>query len=519
LKLNPSKVQKLVVVFLIASFCCSGQKANDWIAVTVKRNYTIPKNAETAVIAIDWTELTKRFPKASRSSLQVKDQNFSRAVTSRLVDVNGDKKPDYLVFNYTFESNEPIFTFLIESTAEKPKAVVDEKVAIDTRLKISFLKSFPAFEKQKGVLNDVADKLVQSTLAFYPDVKDFPIYAPNRWNYEYSFFLYGCYLQGRKTGNPAFGSYAQKWLDSFITEDGQFKTGVYDMSEYKLDDVIPARLAILFHQQTGLAKYKSIADTIALQLKRQPKTSDGGYWHKQIYPNQMWLDGVFMGDVFSMQYANAYKQPQWYDEAVHQIKLIYKHTVDPATGLLYHGWDESINPVWAHPQRGTSPEFWGRAIGWYLIALIECLDYLPADHPGRKDIIKIFQDVSTAVKKYQDPKSKLWYQVVDKGNQPGNWIETSCSAMFAYAFAKGQRQGFLTTDYQAAAQQAYQALLNNYVYVDDQGNLHLDRTVKIGTLNPKTSKGDFQYYISTECRINDYKGLASLLFLSMELGR
>jgi unsaturated rhamnogalacturonyl hydrolase len=153
------------------------------------------------------------------------------------------------------------------------------------------------------------------------------------------------------------------------------------------------------------------------------------------------------------------------------------------------------------------------------MALIECLDYLPADHPERKDVIKIFQDVSASVKKYQDAKSKLWYQVMDKGDKPGNWIETSCSAMFTYAFAKGNHQELLDASYLTSAQQAYDALLNNYVFVDDKGNFHFDRTVKIGTLNPKTSKGDFQYYITTECRINDYKGLASLLFASIELER
>jgi unsaturated rhamnogalacturonyl hydrolase len=233
----------------------------------------------------------------------------------------------------------------------------------------------------------------------------------------------------------------------------------------------------------------------------------------------MWLDGIFMADVFSMQYAKAYNQPAWFDESIHQIKLIYDRTLDPQTGLLYHGWDESKNPVWAHPERGTSPEFWGRAVGWYLMALVESLDYIPENHPERKDVIKILQDVSAAVKKYQDPSSKLWYQVLDRGNQEGNWIETSCSAMFAYAFAKGHRQGFLDETYLTTANEAFKALLDQYVFVDDSGNLHLDQTVKIGTLNPKNSKGDFEYYITTERRIDDYKGLASLLFLSIELNR
>jgi unsaturated rhamnogalacturonyl hydrolase len=512
-------MRNLILLFLFVFSCCSGQDANNRILITVKRNYTIPKTNEPVVVAIDWNELTKRLSNASKSGIQITDQNFTRSVAPRLVDSNNDKKPDYLVFNYTFESNEPVFSFLLETKPGEKLKSIAEHISVDSRLSISFLKPFPTFEKQNGAVKDVASRLAQSTINIYPDIKDFPIYAPDRWNYEYSFFLYGMYWQGKKTNNPTFNDYPKKWLDSFITEGGQFKEGVYDMSEYKLDDVIPARLAILYNQQTGQTKYKTVADTIAIQLKRQPKTRDGGYWHKQIYPNQMWLDGVFMGDLFSMQYAAAYNQPEFFDEAVHQIKLIYKHTVDEKTGLTYHGWDESINPVWAHPQKGTSPEFWGRAVGWYLIALIECLDYLPADHPGRKDVIKIFQDVAASVKKYQDPKSKLWYQVLDKGDKPGNWIETSCSAMFSFAFAKGNHKGLLDASFLKSSQEAYNSLLNNYVFVDDTGNFHLDRTVKIGTLNPKTSKGDFQYYITTECRIDDYKGLASLLFASIELDR
>ncbi len=512
-------MHRIILGLLVCLLACAGKPDHaDRILVTVKRNYTIPKKAESVTIAISWDELTAQLPQLIKSSFTVTDQNFGRELSAKLIDTKNDKNPDYLVLEYSFDSNEPVFSFLVVPSAGKQQEVVSESVVVDDRLEISFLIPFPVYEKQRGNVNDVATKLVQSTLNLYPDVKDFPIYAPNRWNYEYSFFLAGSYKLGKKINNQAFIDYPQKWLDSFITDTG-FKEGVYNMEEYKLDDVIPARLAIWFHQETGLSKYKAVADTIALQLHRQPKTSDGGYWHKQVYPNQMWLDGVFMGDVFSMQYAQAYDQPEWYDEAVYQIKLIYNHTADSVTGLLYHGWDESINPVWAHPQKGTSPEFWGRAVGWYAMALVECLDYLPHDHPERDDVIDILQKVSSSVIRYQDSKSRLWYQVLDKGDEAGNWIETSCSAMFAYAFAKGYHQGFLDENYLIAAEAAYDALLHQYVYVDDQGNLHLDQTVKIGTLNPKNSKGDFDYYITTERRINDYKGLASLLFASIELGR
>ncbi len=509
---------RLIFIALIFLVSCNKNIAGDErLLITVKRNYTIPKKEEKVSVAIPWKEVVIKLPALKKYFPVVTDQNFGSEVPVKLVDTNGDKAPDYLVLDHTFYSNEPVFTFFIRSSSNKI-TVVSEAVNPGNRFEIAVLTPLPVFEKKKGKITDVASSLVQSTINLYPDVKNFPIYAPHRWNYEYSFFMAGTFKQGKKINNQKFIDYSRAWLDGFITDEGTFIKGVYSMEEYKLDDILPGRLVINLHQETKLSKYKSIADTLMLHLSKQPKTSDGGYWHKEIYPYQMWLDGVFMADVFSMQYAHAYNQPEWFDEAVHQIKLIYKHTVDPATGLMYHGWDESKNPVWAHPEKGTSPEFWGRAVGWYLMALVECLDYLPANHPERKDVIEILQNLSASVLTYQAANG-LWHQVLDKGNQSGNWIETSCSAMFAYAYAKGHRQGFLDKSFLDASTQAYNALLNHYVYVDANGNLHLDQTVKIGTLNPKNSKGDFEYYITTERRINDYKGLAALLYASIELNR
>lgn len=507
--------QLLVFALLLSGACSAAEPAE--VLVTVQRNYApIPKDNDNVVIALEWNELVKHIPQLKISEALVLDRNFSGEISTRLVDINNDRKPDYLMFDYTFQSNEPVFSFLIKAGKGKAGTITTENVSPDSRLHISFLKPFSAY--RKGGNKTIAEQLVQSTLNQYPDPKTFPIYAPNRWNYEYSYFLLGSYKLGEKVKNPAFVAYPKKWLDGFVSESGGFREGVYQRDEYKLDDVIPARLAILFHQQTGEAKYKSIVDTIITQLEHQPKTREGGYWHKQVYEHQMWLDGIFMADVFSMQYAQAYNKPEWFDEAVQQIKIIYRHTKDEKTGLLYHGWDEAKNPTWAHPEKGTSPEFWGRAIGWYAMALIECLDFLPADHPERQNVISIFREVCAAIKNYQHT-SGLWYQVMDKADQPGNWPEASCSAMFVYAFAKGYNQKYLDQAYQASAQKGYDAILNKFVYADEKGNLHLDQTVKIGTLNPKTSKGDYSYYISTEKRIDDYKGLASLLYASIELNR
>jgi unsaturated rhamnogalacturonyl hydrolase len=510
---------RLVFILLVTISSCATASDADRILISAKRNYAIPKNAEAVSIAVEWKSLVTKFPALKNLSFRVTDQHFGKVVSTQVIDINGDKVIDYLLLNHTLGSNEPVFAFLLELNDDKQQVVEPQNFALSNRFEINVMVPLAVYEKKSGKVKGVAEKLVTSTMNKYPDLTKFPVYAPNRWNYEYSFFMAGSFKLGKKMNKPEFVSYSKNWIDGFITEEGSFKSYVYTMKEYKLDDILPGRVVINLQQETSLPKYKSIADTLLLQLSKQPKTKDGGYWHKEVYPSQMWLDGIFMADVFTMQYAKAYNKPELFNEAVHQIKLIYKHTVDPTTGLLYHGWDESKNPVWAHPQKGTSPEFWGRAVGWFAMALVECLEYLPADHPERKDIIEILQQVSKSVLSYQDKKTSLWYQVLDKGNQSGNWIESSCSAMFAYAFAKAHHQGFLDETYLKASQKAYDAILDRYIYVDEQGNLNLDQTVKIGTLNPKGSKGDYQYYITTERRLNDYKGLAALLYASIELDR
>jgi unsaturated rhamnogalacturonyl hydrolase len=512
-------IMRYIFLFILvaAQGSCSGTPPKfDRILVAVKRNYTIPKKAETVTVHLKYSDLTGYLPQAATEAIRITDSNFGKRIEPKYIDANNDKSADYLSFEFTFESNEPVFAFLL-TPAKENHVIVKEKVVLDSRLEVSYLTPF-LVKNGKNEPYPIAKKLVQSSISRYPDTRDFPIYNPGKWNYEYGFFFTGCYRLGKELGNEPYISYARKWMDDFVEPQG-FREGVYAMDEYKLDDILPGRLAILLFEKTKSPQYKVVADTLRVHLLKQPKTSDGGYWHKKIYPYQMWLDGIFMADVFSMQYADAFDEPQLFDEAAHQIKLIYNHTVDPVTGLLYHGWDESKNPVWADPDKGTSPEFWGRAMGWFVMALVECLDYLPKDHPDREEIISILRDVATSVAKYQDEKTGLWYQVLDKGAIEGNWIETSCSAMFAYAFAKGNRIGVLENSFRHSAQRAFDSLLNNYVYTDKDGNLHLDQTVKIGTLNTKTSKGDFDYYVTTERRLDDYKGLASLLFASIELKR
>jgi unsaturated rhamnogalacturonyl hydrolase len=476
------------------------------LLVSVKRDYSIPAR-ENVKIALDLNLMQKLLPALSPSNVNITDQHFGKVITLMEMDPAGK-----LIFDFEFASNEPVWAFKVSTDGKNNPLKRTNNAEPSKSFVITYLRPVDS-----GIKN-IADKIIQSTINAYPDPSKLSIISPGKWTYEYGFFL-NAMSKTPDTDGMEYFNYMKGWVDNFITTDGQWRPGVYDQTEYKLDDILPGRLCIWLYQQTKDERYKKVADQLVDQLKSQPKTKDGGYWHKQIYPYQMWLDGIYMGDVFSMQYAAAFNQPQWFDEGVHQIKLMYQHAHDPATGLLFHGWDESMNKVWADPQKGTSPERWARAVGWYAMALIECLDYLPQGHPERKNIEKIFTDLCKSILKYQDQKSKLWYQVMDKGSQPGNWIETSSSAMFIYVLAKGANKKLLDKSYWASAEAAFNSLVKNYVYQDDAGNLHLDQAVKVGTLNFKNSRGDYAYYVSGERRLDDYKGLAAWLYASLELKR
>jgi len=504
-------MKSITITALIVTLFWSAVSANDSekLLVVVKRNYD-PFPNEKATIVLNYNEVIKRLPGA-KLGVAAREGNFGKEVKVLFADKNEDGVIDDLVIDYVFPSNEPIFTFYIRPSSEKNEITKGSEV--NPKFEIAFLTS----SSQSKLITSWPDKIIESTMQFYPDATKLFINAPGKWNYEMGVFLSAMFIQSQRKNDGQYEKYVKHWIDRFINANGKIDQAYYDPAEYKLDDIVPGRPALFLYEKTKEAKYKSVAVQLMEQLEHQPKTSDGGYWHKEIYPSQMWLDGIYMADVFSVQYAKVFDQPKWYDEAMRQIKLIAQRTTDPKTGLMRHGWDESKNKVWADPETGMSPEVWGRAMGWYMMALVECLDYIPENHSGRQELIALLQKLSKSVLKYQDPKSKLWFQVIDKGDRTNNWIETSGSAMFIYAFAKGARIGYLEKTYLNASRQAFESLLKEYVYFDDSGRLYLDQTVKVGTLNPKNSKGDYDYYVSTERRINDYKGLGALLFAAMEL--
>jgi len=294
----------------------------------------------------------------------------------------------------------------------------------------------------------------------------------------------------------------------------------YAMKEYNLDRIFPGRDIITVYKRNPDPKYKIALDNFIEQLKTQPKTNSGGYWHKSIYANQMWLDGIFMASTYMAEYANAFNAPQWYDVATSQTKMIYEKTLDPSTGLLMHAWDESRTQKWCDPITGKSHYPWSRAMGWYTMAILDILDYLPQNHPDRKELIKILQSTCDALLKVRDKKSDIWYQVLNQGGREGNYLEGSGSAMYTYVFAKGARLGYLDKKYRKIARSSFNGILKELITVDNQGLVTMHNICGgCGLGGIPYRDGTYEYYVNEKRFDNDTKGVAPFILAAIELNR
>ncbi|RPI76238.1 MAG: glycoside hydrolase family 88 protein, partial [Ignavibacteriales bacterium] len=241
---------------------------------------------------------------------------------------------------------------------------------------------------------------------------------------------------------------------------------------------------------------------------------------KKIYPYQMWLDGLYMAQPFYTRYAAMFNEPEIFDDAAKQFLLIEKYLKDEKTGLYYHGYDESKEQKWADPETGRSPNYWGRAIGWFMMALVDVLDYFPEDHPEREEIINILKNLSSSLLDYRDEETKLWYQIVDAGSREGNYIEASSSSMYTYAFAKGVNKGYLDKKYLNIARESFDSIFKHLVTYNDEGNIFLNNVASVGGLGGKPYRdGSFEYYISEPKRTNDFKGYGPFLLSAIEIYR
>ncbi|MES1159618.1 MAG: glycoside hydrolase family 88 protein, partial [Bacteroidota bacterium] len=337
-----------------------------------------------------------------------------------------------------------------------------------------------------------------------------------RWTYDESLVwkgLEGCWYN---TGNARYFKYIQHQVDRLVDNEGNIAT--YRQDDYNLDNVLGGRLLLLLYKVTNQEKYYKAATILRQQLKDQPRTSEGSFWHKKKYTRQVWLDGLYMAQPFYAEYASLFHEDSAFNDITRQFTAIERHARDPKTGLLYHGWDEARLEKWADKTSGLSPQFWGRAMGWYGMALVDALDYFPARHPGRAALLAILQRYAAAIQKVQDPTTGLWWDIVDKPGAPGNYPESSASSMFVYTLAKGARLGYLPAVYGAVAKKGYEGLLQKFLITDAGGQSALQGTVSVSGLGGDPYRdGSYKYYISEKIVTNDPKGLGAFLLAANEI--
>ncbi|RZK42593.1 MAG: glycoside hydrolase family 88 protein [Pedobacter sp.] len=341
-------------------------------------------------------------------------------------------------------------------------------------------------------------------------------FRPKKWSYDLGVVYEGFEGIWKRTGDPTYFRTMQKSMDAYLGADGTINN--YKHTDFNIDNVKNGRTLLMLYKVTRQPKYFKAATLLWNQIQEQPRTKEGGFWHKKIYPNQMWLDGLYMGQPFYAEYAALIKNDKAYDDIANQFVWMEKNSIDKKTGLMYHGWDESKSEQWANKTTGRSPHFWGRAMGWYGMGLVDVLDNFPVNHPRRKELLAILTRFADAVKKVQDSKTGLWYDILDMPTGKGNYLEASASNMFIYTYAKAVRMGYLPKSYFALAEKGYNGVKAKFVERVDADRVNLGGTVSVSGLGGKPYRdGSYEYYMSEKVVVNDPKGVGAFLLASNEM--
>ncbi|MEY4279629.1 MAG: hypothetical protein RL377_1633 [Bacteroidota bacterium] len=371
-----------------------------------------------------------------------------------------------------------------------------------------------ALKKLNASATTIAEQFAATAMHIWPDSFAVKPGGKARWSYDQGVILRGIESLWNATGDAQYFTYLQHAMDYYVREDGTIYD--YKPDEYNIDHLNNGKLLVTLYQVTGKEKYKKALDLLHTQITSHPRNTLGGFWHKKIYPNQMWLDGLYMGAAFYAQYTAAFHDTAAFDDITRQFVIAEKYTRDANTGLLYHAWDESKQQKWADPNTGKSPHIWGRAMGWYAMALVDALDYYPTNHVGRDSLIQILQRWSAAVVKVQDAKDGLWFDILDAPNDARNYKEASASSMFTRVLLKAVRHGYISSDYLVNAKKGYAGILKTFIE-NDKGQLNLKGTVSVSGLggNPYRD-GSLDYYFKEPVVINDPKGMGAFLQCAVE---
>ena len=364
-----------------------------------------------------------------------------------------------------------------------------------------------------SVVVSYAARMVESVIARAPAV------LTDRWEYDTGLVLEGIERVALQSKNREALAYVKRTMDGLIDASGTIKG--YRTGEYNIDQINMGRLLFRLWaeaQSSDKERYRKAMETLRAQMRTHPRTSDGAFWHKKIYPHQMWLDGVYMAAPFLAEYAATFQEPALFDDIAKQILLAEQHMRDASTGLLYHGWDERKKERWADARTGKSPQFWGRAMGWYAMAVVDVLDWLPLEHTQRQAILGVLERLASALARVQDRATGVWWQVLDQPQRPGNYREASASSMFVYALSKAVRSGWLPKAmFGPVASRGYQGLLYEFIERDANGHLDLKNVCKVAGLGGTPYRdGSYAYYTSTEVVKNDPKGVGAFLLAAVE---
>ena len=340
----------------------------------------------------------------------------------------------------------------------------------------------------------------------------------NKWNY-----IDGCMITAllslyEITGEERYYTFAKDFVDYFVQPDGTIRT--YDVEEYNLDNINTASNLFFLYDKSGEEKYRLALDNVRKQLDGMPRTKEGSFWHKAIYPNQVWLDGLYMAEPFYMKYETRFRKMEKCQDVIHQFKNVEKYMKDPKTGLYYHGYDESREMYWADPVTGCSPNFWLRALGWFSLALVETSQATDETlYYEKRYLQKLFEDLVDALKPFQD-ESGMFYQVVNRSDAKGNYLETSGTALIAYAILKAVRLGYLAPRYREMGEKAFNGIVEKYLSKNEDGTLKLSGICLVAGLGGKAHRdGSLEYYFSEPVVENEAKGVAPFLLAYTEMLR
>jgi len=383
---------------------------------------------------------------------------------------------------------------------------------------LAVLLTVSACNPRKTVMDSQpwSGRMAESVLVRNADHWSIDFRKEPKWEYTYGLVMKALLQVWEATGDDRFFQYVRSYYDRMIDSTGGILT--YRLEEYNIDRINPGKPLFALYRKTGDPKFLKAIHLLRSQMKTHPRTSEGGFWHKNIYPHQMWLDGLYMASPFLAEYASVFREPELFDDVARQFILMEKHAREEKTGLLHHGWDESRRQRWADPQTGLSPNFWGRAMGWYAMALVDALDYFPGDHPKRPELTAILGRLATAVTNVEDRESGLWYQVLDQGTRKGNYLESSASCMFVYALGKGVRKGYLHSAFMNISQKGYGGILERFITTDRKGLVSIHQGCAVGGLGGDPYRdGSYEYYIHEKIRSNDPKAVGSFILASLEM--